>query len=81
MAGVLAQAVTIARTSSTPTYAATASSRLRMTASVNFRSASFLRVHVLHTMAFYDGRCLDPRGGFYAVPPVDGPGPGPSVPL
>lgn len=36
-----------------------------MTASVNFRSASFLRVHVLHTMAFYDGRCLDPRGGFY----------------
>ena len=32
---------------------------------LNFRSASFLRVHILDTMAFYDGRCTDPSGGFY----------------
>ncbi|MBW8902237.1 MAG: AGE family epimerase/isomerase, partial [Massilia sp.] len=32
---------------------------------LNFRSASFLRVHILDTMAFYDGRCLDPTGGFF----------------
>jgi mannose/cellobiose epimerase-like protein (N-acyl-D-glucosamine 2-epimerase family) len=32
---------------------------------LNFRSANFLRVHILDTMAFYDGRCLDPSGGFF----------------
>ena len=36
-----------------------------MKALPNFRSATFLREHVLRTMAFYDGRCLDPSGGFF----------------
>jgi mannose/cellobiose epimerase-like protein (N-acyl-D-glucosamine 2-epimerase family) len=31
----------------------------------DFRSEAFLRGHVLHTMAFYEGRCLDPSGGFF----------------
>lgn len=31
----------------------------------DFRSPQFLRGHVLHTLSFYDGRCLDPSGGFY----------------
>jgi mannose/cellobiose epimerase-like protein (N-acyl-D-glucosamine 2-epimerase family) len=31
----------------------------------DFRSVVFLRAHVLHTMAFYEGRCLDPSGGFF----------------
>ena len=31
----------------------------------DFRSPAFLRSHVLSTMAFYDGRCVDPMGGFY----------------
>jgi mannose/cellobiose epimerase-like protein (N-acyl-D-glucosamine 2-epimerase family) len=31
----------------------------------DFRSAEFLRGHILHTMSFYDGRCVDPAGGFY----------------
>jgi mannose/cellobiose epimerase-like protein (N-acyl-D-glucosamine 2-epimerase family) len=31
----------------------------------DFRSPTFLREHVLHTMAFYDGRCIDPAGGFF----------------
>lgn len=31
----------------------------------DFRSSQFLREHVLHTMAFYEGRCLDPSGGFF----------------
>lgn len=31
----------------------------------DFGSAAFLRGHVLQTMAFYDGRCLDPAGGFF----------------
>jgi mannose/cellobiose epimerase-like protein (N-acyl-D-glucosamine 2-epimerase family) len=31
----------------------------------DFRSAAFLREHILHTMSFYDGRCLDPSGGFF----------------
>jgi mannose/cellobiose epimerase-like protein (N-acyl-D-glucosamine 2-epimerase family) len=31
----------------------------------DFRSPSFLREHVLQTMSFYDGRCLDPSGGFF----------------
>lgn len=31
----------------------------------DFRSPRFLREHVLDTMAFYEGRCLDPSGGFF----------------
>lgn len=31
----------------------------------DFRSPEFLRAHVLHTMAFYEGRALDPSGGFF----------------
>ena len=31
----------------------------------DFRAPEFLREHILHTMAFYDGRCLDPSGGFF----------------
>jgi len=30
-----------------------------------FRSPAFLLDHIRHTLAFYDGRCLDPSGGFY----------------
>jgi mannose/cellobiose epimerase-like protein (N-acyl-D-glucosamine 2-epimerase family) len=31
----------------------------------DFRAPAFLRQHVLDTMAFYEGRCLDPSGGFF----------------
>lgn len=31
----------------------------------DFRSPEFLRSHVLQTLSFYDGRCLDPSGGFF----------------
>jgi mannose/cellobiose epimerase-like protein (N-acyl-D-glucosamine 2-epimerase family) len=31
----------------------------------DFRAPEFLREHILHTMAFYDGRCVDPSGGFF----------------
>lgn len=31
----------------------------------DFRSPEFLLGHVRHTLAFYDGRCLDPSGGFF----------------
>jgi mannose/cellobiose epimerase-like protein (N-acyl-D-glucosamine 2-epimerase family) len=31
----------------------------------HFRSADFLRGHILHTMAFYEGRCIDRSGGFF----------------
>ncbi len=31
----------------------------------NFRAAEFLQDHVLRTMAFYDGRCVDHSGGFF----------------
>jgi mannose/cellobiose epimerase-like protein (N-acyl-D-glucosamine 2-epimerase family) len=30
-----------------------------------FRSPEFLLGHIRHTLAFYDGRCLDPSGGFF----------------
>jgi mannose/cellobiose epimerase-like protein (N-acyl-D-glucosamine 2-epimerase family) len=33
--------------------------------SPDFRSAGFLRQHVLQTLAFYDGRCIDASGGFF----------------
>ncbi|HET9646090.1 MAG TPA: AGE family epimerase/isomerase [Burkholderiaceae bacterium] len=31
----------------------------------DFRAPEFLRAHVLQTMSFYDGRCIDPTGGFF----------------
>jgi mannose/cellobiose epimerase-like protein (N-acyl-D-glucosamine 2-epimerase family) len=31
----------------------------------DFRSPAFLLAHVRHTLAFYDGRALDPSGGFF----------------
>ena len=31
----------------------------------DFRAPAVLRDHALHTMAFYDGRCVDPSGGFF----------------
>jgi mannose/cellobiose epimerase-like protein (N-acyl-D-glucosamine 2-epimerase family) len=31
----------------------------------DFRSPEFLLGHIRHTLAFYDGRCLDPTGGFF----------------
>jgi len=31
----------------------------------DFRSESFLRAHIAHTMNFYHPRAIDPRGGFY----------------
>jgi mannose/cellobiose epimerase-like protein (N-acyl-D-glucosamine 2-epimerase family) len=33
--------------------------------SPDFRSPAFLRDHVLQTLGFYDGRCVDPSGGFF----------------
>jgi mannose/cellobiose epimerase-like protein (N-acyl-D-glucosamine 2-epimerase family) len=33
--------------------------------SPDFHSAAFLREHVLQTLGFYDGRCIDPSGGFF----------------
>jgi mannose/cellobiose epimerase-like protein (N-acyl-D-glucosamine 2-epimerase family) len=32
---------------------------------IDFRSPDFLRRHILHTMSFYEGRALDPSGGFF----------------
>ena len=31
----------------------------------DFRSPDFLLGHIKHTLSFYDGRCLDPSGGFF----------------
>jgi mannose/cellobiose epimerase-like protein (N-acyl-D-glucosamine 2-epimerase family) len=31
----------------------------------DFRSPGFLREHIAHTLGFYEGRCLDPSGGFF----------------
>jgi len=31
----------------------------------DFRSPEFLLGHIRHTLSFYDGRCLDPSGGFF----------------
>jgi mannose/cellobiose epimerase-like protein (N-acyl-D-glucosamine 2-epimerase family) len=31
----------------------------------DFRSPAFLLGHIRHTLSFYDGRCLDPSGGFF----------------
>ena len=38
----------------------------------DFRSPAFLRQQVLDTMAFYDGRCVDPSGGLYQFYKDDG---------
>lgn len=38
----------------------------------DFRSAAFLREHLLATMAFYDGRCVDETGGFFQFFKDDG---------
>jgi mannose/cellobiose epimerase-like protein (N-acyl-D-glucosamine 2-epimerase family) len=38
----------------------------------DFRTPEFLRAHVLSTMAFYDGRCVDPSGGFFQFFKDDG---------
>jgi mannose/cellobiose epimerase-like protein (N-acyl-D-glucosamine 2-epimerase family) len=31
----------------------------------NFQSSQFLQQHVRDALAFYDGRCVDPKGGFF----------------
>jgi len=31
----------------------------------DFRDPAFLLGHIRHTLSFYDGRCLDPSGGFF----------------
>jgi len=36
-----------------------------MTSIPDFHSISFLEQHIRDTMAFYDGRCVDPGGGFF----------------
>jgi mannose/cellobiose epimerase-like protein (N-acyl-D-glucosamine 2-epimerase family) len=36
-----------------------------MTSLPDFHSIPFLEQHILDTMAFYDGRCVDPDGGFF----------------
>jgi len=36
-----------------------------MTALPDFRSPEFLLGHIRHTLSFYDGRCIDPAGGFF----------------
>ena len=38
----------------------------------DFRSPAFLRAHIADTMAFYEGRCVDPSGGLYQFFKDDG---------
>jgi len=38
----------------------------------DFRAPAFLRAHVADVMAFYEGRCVDPSGGFYQFFKDDG---------
>jgi mannose/cellobiose epimerase-like protein (N-acyl-D-glucosamine 2-epimerase family) len=38
----------------------------------DFRTAEFLRAHALSIMSFYDGRCVDPAGGFFHYYKDDG---------
>jgi mannose/cellobiose epimerase-like protein (N-acyl-D-glucosamine 2-epimerase family) len=38
----------------------------------DFRSPAFLREHIAQTIGFYDGRCLDPSGGFFQAYRDDG---------
>jgi mannose/cellobiose epimerase-like protein (N-acyl-D-glucosamine 2-epimerase family) len=39
--------------------------RDRLTMPADFRSPAFLREHIRHTLAFYEGRALDLSGGFF----------------
>ncbi len=43
-----------------------------MTSAPDFRAPSFLLDHIRHTLAFYEGRCLDPSGGFFHFYKDDG---------
>jgi mannose/cellobiose epimerase-like protein (N-acyl-D-glucosamine 2-epimerase family) len=45
---------------------------LPATPTPDFRSPAFLRAHVADTMAFYEGRCVDPSGGFFQFFKDDG---------
>ena len=45
---------------------------LRPTPTPDFRSPAFLRAHIADTMAFYEGRCVDPSGGFFQFFKDDG---------
>ncbi|MBC7664005.1 MAG: AGE family epimerase/isomerase [Caulobacter sp.] len=38
----------------------------------DFRSPAFLRAHIADTMAFYEGRCVDPTGGLFQFFKDDG---------
>ena len=38
----------------------------------DFRAPAFLRAHIADVMAFYEGRCVDPSGGFYQFFKDDG---------
>ena len=38
----------------------------------DFRSPEFLLGHVRHTLSFYEGRCIDPTGGFFHFYKDDG---------
>ena len=40
----------------------------------DFRSPEFLLGHVRHTLSFYEGRCVDPTGGFFHFYKDDGTG-------
>lgn len=43
-----------------------------MRSAPDFRDPAFLQQHLLQTMAFYDGRCVDPSGGLYQFYRDDG---------
>src|SRR4051794_4309901 len=45
---------------------------LPATPTPDFRSPAFLRAHIADTMAFYEGRCVDPSGGLYQFFKDDG---------
>jgi mannose/cellobiose epimerase-like protein (N-acyl-D-glucosamine 2-epimerase family) len=45
---------------------------LAATPAPDFRSPAFLRAHIADTMAFYEGRCVDPTGGFFQFFKDDG---------
>ena len=45
---------------------------LAATPTPDFRSPAFLRAHIADTMAFYEGRCVDPSGGLFQFFKDDG---------
>ncbi len=45
---------------------------LPVTPHPDFRSPAFLRAHIADIMAFYEGRCVDPSGGFFQFFKDDG---------